>query len=156
MPAQFMENYEGSFKDSPSEKYPKGEVAGRLRLLRDKVTLLGDEDNGDEIQAGFLPANSIVVDAWARVNKSLGVTGILTLGHLASQNEDGGTLAKDPDGFVGSVDGGGQAAFARNDGNASVGVRLGSETQVIATVTEDLDGSVTDGVFDFCIFYVSD
>lgn len=156
MATKNMDNYKASFVDKPSEKYPKGEVAGRLRLLRDQFTLEGDENSGDELLAGFIPANSIIVDGWMAVDKSLGATGIFTLGHLATEDQDGGAIAKDADAIVGSVDGGGQAAFTRADNGAILGKRLGAETQVYAACTEDLDGAVTDAILDFCVFYVND
>lgn len=156
MATKYFDNYTSSFRSQPSEKYPKGEVAGRVRLLRDKITLAGDENDGDELLAGFIPANSVIVDGWMSVDKSLGATGIFSLGVLASQDEDGNTIAKDPDGIVGDVDGGGQAAFTRSDNNALLGTRLGAETQVYAACSEDLDGNVTDAVLDFCVFYVND
>ena len=112
-------------------------------------------DANDEINLGYLPKNAHVVDAFVKIDKSLGATGIFSLGHRATKDIDEATLAEDPDAFVQSADGGGQAVLARADLN-SVGLReFGDETQVFLTCTEVMDDSVLDAILEVYLFYVN-
>lgn len=157
MTTLYGQNYTGQYLTKPSQKINKGEVAGRKRLLVDRIVVPAVAALNDEIIIGVLPANSLVTDAKIFVNKSLGATGIFTLGHKATTDELGNVIAEDEDGFCGAADAGGQAALARA-GATSVALykRLGSETVVFIKVTEVTDGSVADGVLVAEIEYVND
>ena len=150
-------NYQKAFVDRPREKANKGEVAGRVRMMLGQIVLDGSQAVGDLIKVGKLPANSRVVMGAIYVNKSLGATGILDLGHAGGEDEEGNAIAADQDAFVQGADAGGQAAYKQSD-STSEGLkeRFGGETTLQAQVTEALDGSVTDGVAVFQIWYVND
>lgn len=149
-------------QNSPSEKIPPGESAGRVRVLRDSFVLTDGASAGlnvnDEILFSKLPKNARVLDATLKIDKSLGVTGIFTLGFKASLDEDGAALAEDDNAFILSADGGGQAVHAKPAaGAAGIDRKFGAqETQVFAKCTEVMDDSVVDAVMTAIIFYVVD
>lgn len=146
------ENYKKQYVDKPSEKIEKGEVAGRKRLLKEKLVLSSALSVNDEILGPFIPADSIVTDAKILISKSLGATGIFELGFKAN-----GVDAEDSDAFVVAADAGGQAALKRADA-ANVGIykRFTADTQIFAKCTEVMDGSVLDGVIHLEVEYVND
>ncbi len=146
------ENYEKGYVNKPSEKIEKGELAGRKRLVFDKLTLSSALAVNDEILLPFIPASSIVTDAKIKIDKSLGATGIFELGHKAN-----GVDAEDSDAFVVAADGGGQAALKRaNELNAGIFKRFSKETQLFLKCTEVMDGSVLDAVISVEVEYVND
>lgn len=152
--------YKAQFVDEPSSKYRKGALGGTLKSFYDKITLVDSAgtaglNNGDEINLGYLPKGARITDAKIKINKSLGATGIFTLGTRATKDIDEATLAEDSDSLVASADAGGQAVLARAT-LASVGLReYGDEVQLFLTCTEDMDDSVLDGVLEVFVDYVN-
>ncbi len=142
----------------PSEKLDMGEYSGKIRHLREEFDLAGNEAVNDEILGPSLPKGARVIDAYVKVDKSTGATGIFILGHKASLNEDGSALAEDDDAFVSNADAGGQAVFAKPAaGNIGMDKKFGqSETQIFAKVTEVLPGTVSDAVLSFGVSYIID
>lgn len=158
MATLYTDNFQKAFIDKPSQPFSKGEAAGRKRLLMGRITLPAATAEDDVIQIGYIPANSVIVDAKIIISKSLGATGIFELGHGASTaEEDASAIALDTNGLVSAADGGGQAALKRADLDSVIlGKRLGSETLIYATCTEVMDGSVADAVAYFMVEYVND
>lgn len=156
----YGDNVNGSRQTTPHDKYPPGEKGGMARLLIDKKTLVDAAgtaglDANDEILLGYLPKGAKVVWAVAKIDKSLGATGIFSLGFKATKDEDGNTLAEDADAFIDSIDGGGQAVMATPQaGAAGVFRRFGAETRVFLKCTEVMDDSVLDAVIDVAVWYV--
>ena len=162
------DNYTGQYVTVPNVKWPKGEIAGKMRTAIERKTLVDAAgtaamDSGDTILGPIIPANSIIVDAYYRINKSLGATGIIDLGHEATTLEsDGSAIALDQDGLVlgvnggGAGDGGGQAFLSRCKAEATIlNKRLGSDCQIYATFTEVMDNSVLDAVLEIVVIYVN-
>lgn len=146
------DNYKLQWVDKPSSKLPKGENAGRKRLLLEHYTAALALQVGDVILGPKIPASSIVTDAKIKINKSLGATGIFDLGYLAN-----GVDAADADAFVKSADAGGQAVLLRAvAGDAGIYKRFSKETQIALICTEVMDGAVLDGVIEFEVEYVND
>ena len=154
----YTDNFQKQWVDKPAQPFNKGEVAGRERILAGRITLPAATAVNDLINIGYIPANSIITDAYIFIPKSLGATGIFELGHGASPNEaDGSALAADSNGLVSAADAGGQAVLKRADLNSvSLGKRLGSETIIQAKCTEVMDGTVADAEALFVIKYVND
>jgi len=153
MAAYYAENYTDINITKPSVKVKKGEIAGRRRCLFDIRTITETLQVGDTIACcGSIPANSRVLDATVKVDKSLGATGIFSLGHGANEVD-----SADADAFIVAANAGGQAVLAKPT-EASVGIhkRFESETAIILTVTEVLDGSVTDGIISVDVEYIND
>jgi len=146
------DNYKKQWVDKPSEKLPKGETAGRKRLLMEHFTADFAIQVGDVILGPKIPASSIVTDAKVKISKSLGATGIFDLGYLAN-----GVDVADPNAFLVGADAGGQAVLDRAD-NAAVGIfkRFTKETQIALVCTEVMDGAVLDGVIEMEVEYVND
>ena len=146
------DNYKKQWVDKPSEKLPKGENAGRKRLLMEHKTTDVAYQVGDRILGPKVPASSIVTDAKVKISKSLGATGIFNAGFLAN-----GVDAEDTDAFVISADGGGQAYLKRaNSDNLGIFKRFSEETQIVLICTEFLDGTVLDAVIELEVEYVND
>lgn len=151
-------------QNSPSEKLPVGELAGRVRCLRESFVIVDTAGTAglnanDEILGPKLPKNARVVDATCIIDKSIGTTvGIFTVGFKASLDEDGAALAEDPNAFILDANAGGQAVFAKpTAGAAGMDRKFGAqETQIFATCTETMDDSVLDGVLTMLIYYVLD
>lgn len=157
----YTDNYQKQYIDKPAQPFNKGEVAGRNRILMGRVTVPAKIAANDTILVGFIPANSVIVDAKVIISKSLGVTGILELGHGASSTEalegSGSAISADSNGLVSAADAGGQSALKRADNtNPILGQRLGAETAIYATCTEAADGTVADAVAYFIVEYVND
>jgi len=145
-------NYAKSYVTRPSEKIEKGEIAGRKRLVFEVKLLDFAAQVADEILGPFLPANSLVTNATVKISKSLGATGIFSLGHSAS-----GVDAADADAFVTAADGGGQAAFEKAIAtNVGIYKRYAEKVQLKLTCTEVMDGAVLDGSIYFEVEYVND
>ena len=157
----YTDNYQKQYIDKPAQPFNKGEVAGRNRILMGRVTVSDALTVSDTILVGFIPANSVIVDAKIIVSKSLGATGILELGHGASSTEalegQSSAISADSNGLVSAADAGGQAVLKRADNtNPILGKRLGAETAIYATCTEAVDGTVVDAVAYFIVEYVND
>ena len=148
------DNYKGQYVDKPSSKFPKGENAGRKRLLLDHYTTNAVDGvltgGADRVLGPKIPASSIVTDAKIYIDGTLGAGGIFDLGYLANSVD-----AADADAFVTGADGGGQAALQRADAtNAGLFKRFSEETQVVLSCTET---TVNAGVtITFEIEYVND
>jgi hypothetical protein len=151
------DNYQKT-QNNPSEKLEIGEYAGRVRTIRESYSLAGDEAVNDEILGPSLPKGARVVDASCKVDKSTGATGIFTLGNKASTSEDGSVYSEDSASIIASADSGGQAVLAKPDASCSaMDKKFGqSETQIFATVTEILPGTVSDAKLSFLVHYVVD
>ena len=152
MTIKFGDNYTKQYLNRPSEKIEKGEVAGRKRLVFEVETLDFAWQVADTLEGPFLPANSLVLDAKIKIDKSLGATGIFDLGHKASSVD-----ALDANAFVSDADGGGQAALQKAAA-ANVGIfkRFAEKVQLLVTCTEVMDGAVVDGKLYFEVEYVND
>ena len=143
----------------PAEKAKPGQINGRVKSLSEKYTMIAALAVNDEILGPKLPGGARVIDATITIDKSLGATGILDLGHKASEDLDGNTLAEDQNAFINQADGGGQAVFQRMGSSASnieagYNQEFGTEAQVYAKCTEL--SVVTDAVIEFHILYVID
>lgn len=150
------DNYQGQFVDKPSSKFPKGEQAGRKRLLKEKRLSDIAFQVGDRILGPKIPASSLITDAKVRISKSLGATGIFDLGYLAN-----GVDAEDTDAFVVGADGGqGVAGPGRLEraSHTSAGIykRFTKETQLVLICTEVCDGTVLDADIEWEVEYVND
>lgn len=149
-------------QNSPSEKTSPGEIGGKVKCLRETFVLTDGASAGlnvnDEIHGPKLPKHARVIDASCIISKSLGATGIFTVGFKASLDEDGATLAEDPNAFILSADGGGQAVLAKPAaGAAGIDRKFGAqETQVFAICTEVMDDAVIDAEMTMLVFYVLD
>ncbi len=145
------DNYKLQWVDKPSNKLPKGENAGRKRLLLEHYTIPAVIAVGDVILGPMIPASSIVTDAKVKIG-ACGATGIFDLGYLAN-----GVDAADANAFLVGADAGGQAVLDRA-GLAAVGIykRFTKETQIALVCTEaTLIGDV--GVqIEFEVEYVND
>ncbi len=78
------DNYQLAYVNKPAEKVQMGQVAGKKRLVIDFKTLDYAYQVADEILGLNIPANSIVTAAKIKISKSLGATGIFSLGHKAN------------------------------------------------------------------------
>jgi len=149
------DNYKGQYVDKPSSKFPKGENAGRKRLLLDHYTtnaIDGALTGGgvDRVLGPKIPASSIVTDAKIYIDGTLGIGGIFDLGFLAN-----GVDATDVDAFVTGADGGGQAALKRADAsNVGVFKRFSVETQLVLSCFETTANAGVTITFE--IEYVND
>lgn len=146
------DNYTKQYVTKPAEKIGMGEVTGKKRFLLEKKTLSFAAQVGDEILGGYIPANSIVTGAKVKIDKSLGVTGIFSLGFKAN-----GVDVEDDNAFVLAADAGGAAALQYAEAGA-VGIHkaFSKETQVFLKCSEVMDGTVLDAIVSFEIEYVND
>ena len=148
-----MDNYTKAEITKPSGKYPKGEMKGRRKVIVDRFTLVDTAGTAglnvnDQIFGMKVPTDSLILNVKAHINKSLGATGIFEIGK--SSNADA---------YIGSIDGGGQAAFTEmNDVATEPGIyeRITDETQIIVNCTEVMDDSVLDAVLTIEVEYVND
>lgn len=163
MTTYYMNNYTGAEITVPEVKYPKGEMTGKKRVLIDRKTLVtaagtAGLDATDVIYGPKLPADSIVTNVSVHINKSLGATGIFSVGWAANHDINGDVVdALDADGFISAVDAGGQAALtSMTAGQPGVFKRFAEETQILITCTEVMDDNVLDGVLTLVVEYVND
>jgi hypothetical protein len=141
----YTTNYNSAFVTKPYDKFKKGEASGEKKILFGQLTLSTALAVNDTIQVGKLPANSRILNGGIFVEKSLGATGILDLGHGASEDEDGNAISADPNGIVSGADAGGQAVRQESDATSiAMKYRFGAETDIYATCTEVMDGTVLD------------
>jgi len=152
--------YKAQFVTKPSSKIRKGKYDGTKKLFYDKITLVDAAgtaglDAADEINLGFLPKNAHIVDCYVKISKSLGATGIFSLGTRASKDIDEATLAEDSNSLIASADGGGQAALARADLNSDGLREYGDEVQLFLTCTEVMDDSVIDAILEVYVEFVN-
>ena len=154
----YTDNFKAARIDRPSDKYHKGELGGKLRCLIGTIVVPADLALNDVIEIGDIPANSRVVGGQILINKSLGVTGILSIGHGSSvEEESGAAIALDNLGVTAVADAGGQAAYAQNGAAQSIITkRIGEPLRVFAHCSEGVDGNVDDAVATFMVFYVND
>lgn len=139
----------------PSQKANPGELNGRVKWLYETYTCVADVYAiGDQILGPKLPAGAKVVDALIH-SDSLGTTGILDLGWVASEDIDGNTVAADPNGLISGADAGGQAVHKKMSTEAGFMQDFGIETQIVAIFTEASDGADTDTI-QFAVAYVID
>lgn len=143
------DNYQKGFVTKPSEKIEKGEYTGKSRVMIERKTLSVALQVNDEVLGPLIPADSIILDAKVKIDKSLGATGIFNLGYKAN-----GVDAADLDGFVVGADAGGQAVLKRADvSSAAIFKRFTKDTQLVLVCSEVMDGSVLDAVVTFEVVY---
>ena len=155
----YMDNYTSALITKPSGRYPKGEMLGKRRNIIDRKTLVDAAgtaglDVDDVIYGPIIPADSIMVELEAHIDKSLGATGIFKIGHTGyTHSESTGTdLAADDDAFIATLDAGGQAALGvMAAGAAGKFLRFEEESQVIITCIEVMDDTVIDGILTICL-----
>lgn len=136
------ENYAKVFATKPAEKISKGEYAGKKRIVIERRVLDVALQVNDQILCPFIPADSIVTGAKVHINKSLGATGIFSLGFLAN-----GVDAADLDAFAVAIDAGGQAVLTKSIAtSAGLYKRFTKDTQIVLVCTEVMDGTVLDGI----------
>lgn len=141
----YTSNYSTAFVVKPYDKFKKGEASGEKKILMGQLTLSTALAVNDTILVGNLPANSRILNGGIQINKSLGATGIVDLGHGASSDEDGNAISADPNGIVSGADAGGQAVRKESDlSSVACFNRFGAETSIYATCTEVMDGTVLD------------
>ena len=87
-------NYTKQYVNVPSEKIPKGEQYGVMRVAYDDYTFAGDVDLNDTITFMKIPKGARILDVHL-VNTGMG-GGSIDVGWTAS---DDGSIAADPDGF---------------------------------------------------------
>lgn len=143
------ENYAKVFATKPAEKIAKGEFAGKKRVIIERKVLDVALQVNDQVLGPYIPADSIVTGAKVHINKSLGATGIFSLGFLGN-----GVDAADLDAFAVAADAGGQAALVSSvASSAGLYKRLTKDTQIVLVCTEVMDGSVLDAVVTFEVEY---
>lgn len=152
-----MDNYTGVYRTTPQSLPAKGEEKGIKKVLVDRFTLTDGAAAGldvdDIIYGPILPADVLVLNVKAGIDKSVGATGIFSIGHAASS--DGTTHAADADAFIVTIDAGGQAAYEECPaGAAGLFGRFTEEVQITATCTEVMDDSVVDAVLTVAVEYV--
>jgi len=151
MTVKYGTNYTLARITKPAEKVEMGQIAGKKRLLIDFYVADYAVQVGDEVLGLYIPKDSIVTGAKVKISKSLGATGIFSLGHKANDDD-----AEDPDAFVIAANGGGQAALHYAEaGTVGIFKKFEHETQVFLTCTEVTDGNVLDGIISFEIEYVN-
>lgn len=153
-------NYKAQYVTKPESKYPKGELAGRKRVLVERFVNAQQDDgtvveSGDVLVCGILPPNSMITDAKVYINDTMG-SGAFKLGHAATTAEaDGSTINANDDGIIASVSAAGDAVLARpTKASDALYVRFGSETTINLTATATATGITADIVVE--IEYVSD
>lgn len=162
MTAYYGDNYTGAYRTVPQAQMPKGEQAGKVCVLKDKITLTAalTAVAPDTIDCGFIPVGATILGAKMFCNKSLGATGIFDLGLRAFTDMDGNTVSEDADSLVKSLDLGGQAALASESlTSLALFKKVGQSStypngaQVFVTCTELMDGTVIDGVLHIEVEY---
>ena len=144
------DNYKAQFVDKPSSKFPKGENAGRKRLLLEHYTTVGVIAANDVILGPKIPASSIVVDAKVKITSALGATSTFTLGYLAN-----GVDSADDDAFVDGINANAGATLDRADASsAGIYKRFSEETQVALKCTGVTANSGV--LIEFEVEYVND
>lgn len=129
-------NYTATEINVPSEKAGVGENIGKIHFSFDSfspATADGEYEVGDVVKMFKLPKGARVIDVIA-AGPSLGTTGIFKVGYEAN-----GVDVADDDGFIASVDLGGQAAtvsMTDTENAAAQFKKFTAETQVILTFTE--------------------
>jgi hypothetical protein len=116
----------------------RGEQGGRVLFAYDEYTLSAVLEVADVIQGPILPKGARVIEAEVSC-ASLGTTGIIDLGWEATLDENGDTLAADPNGFIDGADAGGQAVHALMSDELNFAgnkIKFGADTQVSVTCTE--------------------
>ena len=154
----YTDNFQAARIDRPNDKFKKGELGGKLRCLIGTIVVPADLALNDVIEIGDIPANSRIVGGQILINKSLGATGILAIGHGSSvEEESGDSIALDNLGVTAVADAGGQAAYAQNGAAQDIITkRLGEKTRVFAHCSEAVDGNVDDAIATFMVYYVND
>lgn len=153
----YTSNYKAARIDRPNDKFKKGETGGKERLLIGDIVVPADLANNDVIKIGTIPANSRIVGGKLLINKSLGVTGILSIGHEAFKDEEGNEVALNNTGVTAVADGGGQAAYATNGAAQTViQKRCAEGIEIYAHCSEAVNGTVDDALATFIIEYVND
>jgi hypothetical protein len=150
----YTTNYQAAYVDVPADKFQKGELAGRKRMLYGKVALPATLADTSKIFIGKLPGNSIVTNASIRVEATVGAVGTLDLGHGATSVD-----VANADAFIAAADCSGQAVLARPT-LAAVGMykRFEEEVEIYATCNGTLDGSTAGALVTahFEVEYVND
>jgi hypothetical protein len=111
----------------PQEQLPIGDYSGKVRVLREEITLEAELAANDLILCSKLPQGARIVDALMK-SPSLGTTGIIQLG-----------ISGDVDYFIASHDAGGAAAASRMANEAGLLEKSEDEVQPIIKCTEASD-----------------
>jgi hypothetical protein len=148
----YTTNYQKAYVDVPSDKFERGELAGKKRIIFGTIVVPTTLAVSDKIYVGKLPAGARITNAKIYINKDLGASGIVSLGLGVH-----GTEVADADALVTACDGGeGPALNAAAAGQAGLYKKLSYETEVYATCTEAVDGAVSDASAFFEVEYVID
>lgn len=153
-------NYAGAYSTEPIAKYPPGEQAGTPKVLIERFIVKNAAGTGpvlinSQVNVGKLPAGSFVVDAYLKGSKAM-TSGIFTLGHEASVDEDGTVVAENLAGFVPATDCGDGAIMVRSTAACpSLNKRFGQETILKLNCTEASDVGILDGVLEVYVSYVN-
>jgi hypothetical protein len=153
MTTYYGDNYTKAFVDKPSTQISSGDAGGRKRHIFDSKLLDVAVLNTEKIYIGKLPKGARVTNAFVRIDKSLGATGIFDLGHGASAS---GAISANSDAFVVAADAGGQAVLKGPTlTEIGIGVRFDEEVDVYLTCTEN-QGVVVTGTIYAEVEYVTD
>lgn len=138
------------FQNVPSDKIDVTEQHGRIRILKDERTLVGELASGDIIRIGaLLPAGAMVISARMQSPQlgSGGGNGELDLGWLASA--DGGEVA-DPNGFLDQIEVGSAVANQAMEDQATIPAgylkKFTESVQVVVTANETTDAGIGDKI----------
>jgi hypothetical protein len=113
----------------PSEKVPKGEANGNVRVMYDEFVLPSDAAASAVVTLGApIPAGARILSAKLKC-ADLGGTGTLDLGDAA-----------DADGYIAGGDASGQAAQLDGSG-AYIGTQLAADSQTLLTMTGVTSGA---------------
>jgi hypothetical protein len=153
----YSSNFQNARISRPNDKFKAGELTGKSRYLVGRLTVPAALSIGDTIELGDIPANSRIVSAKILINKSLGATGIISIGHGATVDENGNTVALANAGVCAAADAGGQAALSVS-GVAQVIIlnKLAQATRVYGYVSEATNGTVSDAEAIFLVEFVND
>lgn len=135
MPEIYSDQYKKAYVDVPSAKIPPGEQSGSVWTLVATHTFAADVASLDTLALFKLPANCRVISCVVKNPADLGGTGTIDVGYTAN-----GVDAADPDGFVASYDGSGQAAQTTGTG-AAIFKDFSVETKVQALFTGVTSGA---------------
>lgn len=142
----FTDHYNKAYVNDPSEKVNPGELTGRQKLLYAEYTPVANVLGlTDVIKLFKLPKGARIVDCHVKA-PSLGTTGIMKLGHTASED---GLETANSDAFIVAtqLDAGGQAVFGRpTAASAGIGKKFAAEVDVQLAFTEATDAALGDTI----------
>jgi hypothetical protein len=147
------------YQNVPRDMVDVTEQHGRMRILKDEITLTAELTAADVIRVGApLPKGAMVVAARLQSSQlgSVGGAGELDLGWQASADA---AEAADADGFLAAVEVGSAAANAAMEEQATTPAgylkKFAGEVQVVITANETTDAGIGDKI-TVALFYVVD